>query len=68
MFAWLGGLVTRRAWWVVAVWVVAAVVVVLVAPSLASVSSSQTSLVPPSYQGKPGLDRAQPRASALQLP
>ena len=41
---------TRRAWWVVAAWVVVTTVIILVAPSLASVSSSQTNLVPASSE------------------
>jgi len=59
VFAWLGGFVTRRAWWVIAVWVVAAVVLIAVAPSLSSVSSSQTNVVPASYES------AQAQAIAL---
>ncbi len=51
MFARLGRFVTQHPWWVIATWVVAAVVIVLVAPSLASVSSSdQTSFLPDSYE------------------
>lgn len=51
MFSRLGSLVTRHPWWVIAVWVVAAAVIVAVAPSLASVSSSdQTNFLPSSYE------------------
>ena len=45
MFARLGNLVIRRAWWVIAAWVVVTIAIILVAPSLSSVSSSQTNLV-----------------------
>ncbi len=51
MFSRLGLVVTRHPWWVIACWVVMAAVIVLVAPSLASVSSSdQTGFLPDSYE------------------
>ena len=51
MFARLAKMVTAHPWRVLAVWVAAAAVIVPLAPSLASVSSSdQTSFLPSSYE------------------
>src|SRR5262249_5985399 len=51
MFARLGKIVTAHPWRVIAAWIAAVAVIVPLAPSLASVSSSdQTSFLPSSYE------------------
>src|SRR5262245_52815984 len=67
MFARLGSIVTAHPWRVIAVWIAAVAVIVPLAPSIASVSSSdQASFLPSSYESARAqalADRAFPKTS-----